>query len=61
MRIATIGDPQLIRYVAVMQPMFAAGFVPGTIPPSKISACQDVVSATETRGAIQFLAQEQII
>lgn len=47
-----MGPDVLRTYVDKMQGLFAAGYLPGAIAPSKVYACHDVVSAIELRGAI---------
>lgn len=60
-RIKALGDSALIKYVAMMQPVFAAGYLPGALTPCKLLACQDVVSAAEIRATINKIASEQIL
>ena len=53
-----MGDKNIINYIALMQPMFVQGNIPGTIAPAKIFACQDIVSGAELRSAIMALAEK---
>lgn len=56
-RIENIGRSMLIAYVNKMRPVFLTGNLPSALPPVKIYACHDIVTASELRGSIMKLSE----
>jgi hypothetical protein len=61
LKISRMGKGLLLQYLDKMSPIFQTGNLPGSIPPSKIYSCHDVVSLGEIRGSINKLAEQQIV